>query len=508
MNNKGAIFSGYMYILLVFFLLSLATLLLVLNNTKKISNKAREGAEKIIDNDSSEIAIKLNGSTTTCLNLGQAYSEPGFSAKDNLGNNISVTVSSNLNINAIGEYTITYTAKKGGKEKVVERKVNVIKNNYSYTGSPQDFDVKCDGYYTIELWGSKHANGLGGYTKGTIKLNAKEKLYVYVGQYNSILNTTSFNGGTGNSGGYPGGGATDIRLLNKSWDNLESLKSRIMVAGGAGSGNVTHSHGGGLIGTRAGVATEGTQTSPGTSQNAAYLAASFGIGGGGCGGGGGYYGGGGATCASGGAGGSSFISGAAGVNAITNDLAITHTNNTLHYSGKYFVNTTIETGVNDGPGKAKIIYVGETYPKTNVNFNNVRYVKDCTNGNSLDANNHWKELQVIKDGINIALSIEPTASGPPYPGYPLSLATNGRIDDAQNLYAAQYPGEKCITIDLGKTYNIDEVAVWHYYQQNSATPITYNGGITQVSSDNTTWKTIMNPTGLETPNGFRTNAWN
>lgn len=508
MNNKGAIFSGYMYVLLVFFLLSLATLLLVLNNTKKISNKAREGAEKIIDNDSSEIAIKLNGNTTTCLNLGQAYSEPGFSAKDNLGNNINVTVSSNLNINAVGEYTITYTAKKSGKEKIVERKVNVIKNNYSYTGSPQDFDVKCDGYYTIELWGAKHANGLGGYTKGTIKLTNKEKLYVYVGEYNTVLNATAFNGGTGNSGGYPGGGATDIRLLNKAWNDLESLKSRIMVAGGAGSGNVQFSHGGGLVGTKSGTATAGTQTYPGTSQSTSYLAASFGVGGGGCGGGGGYYGGGGATCASGGAGGSSFISGHAGVNAITNDLDITHTNNTLHYSGKYFVNTSIETGVNDGAGKAKITYVGFDYPHTNTNFNNVRYVKDCINGSNSNVGNHWVELQVIKNGINIALGKTPVGTvpeynpGPPNPSYAYSLITDGILDISSYAHSSTQ-GLQCITIDLGKVQDIDEVAVWHYYDGRI-----YNNAITSVSSDNSTWKDIISTVRGETIHGERSNAWN
>lgn len=504
MNNKGAIFSGYMYVLLVFFLLSLATLLLVLNNTKKISNKAREGAEKIIDNDSSEIAIKLNGNTTTCLNLGQAYSEPGFSAKDNLGNNINVTVSSNLNINAVGEYTITYTAKKSGKEKIVERKVNVIKNNYSYTGSPQDFDVKCDGYYTIELWGAKHANGMGGYTKGTIKLTNKDKLYVYVGEYNTVLNATAFNGGTGNSGGYPGGGATDIRLLNKSWNDLESLKSRIMVAAGAGSGNVQFSHGGGLIGTKSGTATAGTQTSPGVNQNATYLSPSFGVGGGGCGGGGGYYGGGGATCVTGGAGGSSYISGFGGVNAITNDLSITHTNNTLHYSGKYFVNGTMTIGINDGHGKAKITYVGETYPKTNSNFNNVRYVKDCVNGSNQSANANWIEFQVIKNGLNLALGKTVVATSTEMSGYSYKYITDGISDNITNWATAGVTGLQCATIDLGKLYDIDEVSVWHYYPDGR----TYNSPSTSVSSDNTNWKVIMNQVAPETVNGHRANAWN
>ena len=326
-----------------------------------------------------------------------------------------------------------------------------------------------------------------------------------MGQYNSVLNATSFNGGTGSSGGYPGGGATDIRLLNKAWDDLESLKSRIMIAAGAGAGNIQFSHGGGLVGIKSGVATAGTQTYPGTNQHATYLPPSFGVGGGGCGGGGGYYGAGGATCASGGAGGSSFISGHAGVNAITNDLSITHTNNTLHYSGKYFVNTTMTPGTNAGHGKAKITYIGETYPRTNTNFNNVRYVKDCMDGSNMGGNSNWIEFQVIKNGLNLALGKAVIATVPELsPTYSYSYVTDGIADNPAFWATGASTGLQCVTIDLGKNYDIDEVAVWHFYPDGR----TYNSPSTSVSSDNTTWKVIMNTVEPETINGRRANAWN
>lgn len=505
MNNKGAVFSGYMYVLLVFFLLSLAALLVVLNNTKKISNKAREGAEKVIKNDSSEIAITLQGNSTTCINVGENYVEPGVSAKDNLGNSIPVTINSNLNKNLVGEYIITYTAKQGAKEKIAERKVYVIKNDYSYVASSQEFDVKCNGYYTVELWGARHANGLGGYTKGTIKLNNKEKLYVYTGEYLTVSNGTSFNGGTGSNNGYPGGGATDLRLISGNWDNLESLKSRIMVAAGAGAGNVQYSHGGGLVGVTSATATAGTQTTPGNPDHSSYLPASFGVGGGGCGGGSGYYGAGGASCSSGGAGGSSFISGYAGVNAITNDLIITHTNNTLHYSGKYFINATMDSGINNGNGKAKITYVGAEYPKTNTNLNNVRYVKDCINQNNVTATNHWMEIQIIKNGLNLALGKQVIGTVPEVASHPYSRITDGLIAvESITWSTASSGGLQCVTIDLGKLYDVDEIAVWHYYPDGRI----YNSPSTQVSSNNTNWITIMNQVEPETVNGRRVNAWN
>ena len=44
----------------------------------------------------------------------------------------------------------------------------------------------------------------------------------------------------------------------------------------------------------------------------------------------------------------------------------------------------------------------------------------------------------------------------------------------------------CVTVDLGRTYDLDEVAVWHYYGDGR----TYHNNITSVSSDNSNWVTI------------------
>ena len=76
------------------------------------------------------------------------------------------------------------------------------------------------------------------------------------------FNATSFNGGGSGSNtcnefkNYLGGGATDVRLKNGDWDNLDGLKSRIMVAAGGGGGLYNRNSytgnepgdGGGLIG--------------------------------------------------------------------------------------------------------------------------------------------------------------------------------------------------------------------------------------------------------------------
>ena len=116
--------------------------------------------------------------------------------------------------------------------------------------------------YKMECWGAKGSNcsyggigGNGGYTMGTISFG-KISLYVFVGGGGAYDTTTGGwnGGGNGYIGptqfGYGGGGATDIRVYvnsMKAWDDTESIKSRIMVAGGgggSGSYNQTPSVGG------------------------------------------------------------------------------------------------------------------------------------------------------------------------------------------------------------------------------------------------------------------------
>lgn len=251
---------------------------------------------------------------------------------------------------------------------LLRRKVVVLEaeKTYTYTGSYQIFNVTYSGKYQIELWGAQGADSqsLGGYTSGKIMLVKDEKIYIYIGKgLNKVGNSTIFNGGTGNSGGYNGGGSTDIRLVNGDWNNTTSINSRVMVAAGSGSGsgNSTKSlgYGGGLIGGTGGGTYGGTQIAPGAVQSSSYTASSFGIANGGCSGGNGYYPGGGASCGNGAGGGSSFISGHTGCVAIISSTSTSARTGTggatcttgttdnlcsVHYSGKVFTNTLMIDG--------------------------------------------------------------------------------------------------------------------------------------------------------------------
>ncbi|HBE8835033.1 TPA: hypothetical protein KOU64_003819 [Clostridioides difficile] len=214
---------------------------------------------------------------------------------------------------------------------------------FNYTGAEQSV-VLPPGKYKFECFGACGGNyydfvqcAKGGYTAGSLILKENTTLHVYVGQsgyckgVNGIETCRSgFNGAGGittyksTSDGYyslAGGGTTDIRLIGGNWDNLQSLLSRIIVAGGGGggSGNSHDSigHGGGTKG-KDGIsiankyfAGGGSQFQGGLTFNSLYNG-SFGVSGAGdgisgVGGGGGWYCGAGSFYAEFGGGGSGYI---------------------------------------------------------------------------------------------------------------------------------------------------------------------------------------------------------
>jgi hypothetical protein len=182
------------------------------------------------------------------------------------------------------------------------------------------------GEYQLEVWGAKGGSystslygGNGGYAKGTVTLNEKTDVYVYVGATGSnSTNSNSCNGGGIGVGSTPrsGGGATDIRI------NSNSLLSRIIVAGGGGgNGDAGGEHGGVGGGLNGGDGLDDDNAAAGATQNAPTRSCIgtatncpkgiFGFAGnatrsGGGGGGGGWYGGNGAYDAGGG-GGSGYV---------------------------------------------------------------------------------------------------------------------------------------------------------------------------------------------------------
>jgi hypothetical protein len=245
---------------------------------------------------------------------------------------------------------------------------------FDFTNNEQHI-ILSPGNYKIECWGAqgqanRYGGGRGAYTKGILTISDPLTLFIFVGQCQNIDRNAVYNGGgiggmdtgpshSGEHGGN-GGGATDIRLIGGTWNNITSLRSRIMVAAGGSGGawSMGGNPGGTLNGTGSSAPTQTSGNGFGIggagSNNILYSGTDY-IGGGG--GGGGYYGGIGGNSYpnnQAGRGGSSFISGHPGCNAVTSETSSVHTGQPNHYSGLIFTDTYMEAGVNDGHGKVVI----------------------------------------------------------------------------------------------------------------------------------------------------------
>ena len=317
--------------------------------------------------------------------------------------------------------------------KVDKSTVSYIKN-FTYTKKSQTFTVPFSGNYKIEAWGAQGGaaclypaqwtGGLGAYTEGEIDLTKNSNLYIFVGQKGSDCTTVTYGaytpaawngGGSGagssdsNDGGGSGGGASDIRIINTSevstWNEADSLRSRIMVAaGGAGAAYINPSYsyratgGGGVTGT--GVirgynnqyisnhSYHGTQTSGyafGQGQNGFPYA-----GGGGGGGSAGWYGGyaiknenGFPTSANYGASGSSYISGHTGC------VGVTSTESSSPKSGCLSNTTDNSCSLSpyDYSFNDTIMIDGDGYGWSNVK-NNLTSMPNPNGGNYSNGNGH------------------------------------------------------------------------------------------------------------------------
>lgn len=91
--------------------------------------------------------ITLRGSKTITLNVGETYRDPGYSATDSLGGNItsSVRVSSNLNTSNTGTYYITYQVTDNyGNRASTSRTIIVKSSTIALSGiklSPNTLDM-------------------------------------------------------------------------------------------------------------------------------------------------------------------------------------------------------------------------------------------------------------------------------------------------------------------------------------------------------------------------------
>ena len=98
---------------------------------KKVESRKVIVKEKKKDDDeekSNNVTFKLNGDKKVELYYGDKYNDPGFIAKDDLGNDLSsyVKITNNIDYSQIGSYTIKYVISFNGYNETLERDI-VIK---------------------------------------------------------------------------------------------------------------------------------------------------------------------------------------------------------------------------------------------------------------------------------------------------------------------------------------------------------------------------------------------
>ena len=427
------------------------------------------------------------------------------------------------------------------------------------------------GWYKIELWGASGGNatsetgevragGKGAYTSGLIYLTENQKLYFYIGGTTTNSNGGANGGGTGAGKGMGGGGSTDVRIKSGAWDNDDSLRTRLMVAaGGGGAEGFKQGAAGGDAGAVIGrpgqsniASSDYTNAGYGSQKgpilvnwinlwekadkcNSGYISkdsdsvskiktacGKLGLGGAatnneGGGGGSGYFGGGAgssdnSTVAGSGAGGSSFIAGYSGVKYSHRwtgyDEAVYFTENS-----KIFIDGQMVEGVNEGNGKARIELVStasqDAKPTVkNSKLSNVRYIKSCTAGTTDDQTTvSWTEIVAMQNGSNLASNKGISNAT----GVSVSSTEKEKITDSDvdTLYSGTKNASStaCITIDLGSTYNLDEIAVYH--KPTEINKKSYKESL-QVSANNRDWITLISSDGESLPensSGIRYTAW-
>ena len=212
-------------------------------------------------------SMVVNPISTTSLNVGVTMSNAGTIAQT-----YYYSKDGGLNFVSSSSNTYTFTTTEDEATEVLVYAVDANDKTsavvpasfygiFTYSNKTQVKIVPTTGYYKLQVWGAQGGyrtnssnGGKGGYSYGTIHLNAGDTLYVHTGGFGGSSNTSTnavraggYNGG-GYRYGYPGGGgATDIRIKPK-YDALpdtvengsvvltyDSLYARVIVAGGGGS---------------------------------------------------------------------------------------------------------------------------------------------------------------------------------------------------------------------------------------------------------------------------------
>ena len=180
MKKNGFVMSTYVYMLLVFFLLVILSMLAVLNNSRLLSNKLKE--------KSTDLNIVLIGNKQINLELGTEYIEPGYVAQTATGEELEVDITSDLDVTHVGTYSITYTAKKGTNTISESRTIIVYKKFVTYITNLYNTDASSNGLEKDNTTG-ENMRYVGASPKNYVTFN--NELWRIIGIFNVSNGTTT-----------------------------------------------------------------------------------------------------------------------------------------------------------------------------------------------------------------------------------------------------------------------------------------------------------------------------
>lgn len=110
-------------------------------------NKENQTSESDNKQSSSKPTIKLKGSSSMTLEVGETYTEKGATATDKNDGDLTnqIKISGSVNTSKAGTYTVTYTVTNSqNKTTVVTRKITVKEKESSDTSKPNDTDKETE----------------------------------------------------------------------------------------------------------------------------------------------------------------------------------------------------------------------------------------------------------------------------------------------------------------------------------------------------------------------------
>ena len=161
--------------------------------------------------DTTAPVITLTGASTMTVECHTAFTDPGASAADSCDTSVPVNVAGSVNADAVGTYTLTYTASDdtGNAATSVTRTVNVVDTTApavalngaatmtvilgsSFTDPGATANDSCTGSLAVTVTGSVNTNAVGSYTLTYAATDASNNTGTATRTVNVIYNFSGF----------------------------------------------------------------------------------------------------------------------------------------------------------------------------------------------------------------------------------------------------------------------------------------------------------------------------